>query len=80
MILLKVRNQLQAAGEIAVRDLAAQLNISKQETTLLLDHWVKKGLAQKLPAGSSCKGSCRSCSPDTIEIYQWIKKPSSQTL
>jgi len=74
MILLQVRDRLKSAGEIAVRDLAIQLNISKQEATLMLEHWVKKGLAQKLPTGSSCKGSCRNCSPDTIEIYQWAYK------
>ncbi len=74
MILLEVRNQLKAAGTIAVKDIASRLSISQNEARLMLNHWVKKGFARKLPTGSYCKGGCRSCAPDTIEIYQWVQK------
>lgn len=72
MILLKIRDHLKAAGQLPVRDIASQLSISEADAKSMLEHWVKKGVARKLPGGTLCEGSCRSCSPDTIEIYQWV--------
>ena len=71
MILLDIRDYLKAAGTVPVRDLALHFNLSPEETKSMLEYWVKKGCAKKLPAGSLCQGGCRSCAPESIDIYQW---------
>ena len=71
MILLEIRDYLKSAGSAPVRDLALHFNISQDDARSMIEHWVKKGYAKKLPAGSLCQGGCRSCDPDTIDIYQW---------
>ncbi len=71
MILLEVRDYLQTARSAPVRDLALHFKISQDDAKSMLEHWVKKGYAKKLPAGSLCQGGCRSCDPETIDIYEW---------
>jgi len=73
MILLDVRDYLKAAGSLAVRDVSLHFNISQHEAASMLQHWVKKGYARKLPSGSLCQGGCRSCDPNTIDLYEWSK-------
>ena len=71
MILLDIRDYLKNAGSAPVRDIALHFKLSEYDTKSMLEHWVKKGYAKKLPAGSLCQGGCRSCEPSNIEIYQW---------
>ena len=71
MILLDVRDYLKTARSAPVRDLALHFKISHDDAQSMLEHWVKKGYAIKLPPGSLCQGGCRSCDPDTIDIYEW---------
>ena len=71
MILLDIRDDLKTAGSAPVRDLALHFKISEADAKSMIEHWVKKGYAKKLPAGSLCQGGCRSCDPDTIDIYKW---------
>ncbi|HIF17175.1 MAG TPA: sugar metabolism transcriptional regulator [Cycloclasticus sp.] len=71
MILLDIRDYLKAAGSAPVRDLALHFKISEDDAKAMVEHWVKKGLARKMPAGSLCQGGCRSCDPETIDIYEW---------
>jgi hypothetical protein len=73
MILLQVRDYLQAAGSAPIRDIALHFKISEDDAKSMVEHWVKKGYAHKLPAGSLCQGGCRSCDPETIDIYEWIQ-------
>lgn len=73
MMLLDIRDHLKSVGSIAVRDLALQFKITQHEASFMLEHWVKKGYAKKQDAGSLCQGGCRSCDPNTIDIYEWIK-------
>ncbi len=72
MLLLDIRDRVKSAGRIAVHDLSIDLKISPEDARSMLDHWVIKGCVRKLPSGSLCKGSCRSCAPNTIELYEWI--------
>jgi len=73
MILFEVRDHLKLSGTLAVRDLATHFNITDIDAKSMLEHWVKKGVAQKLSAGTLCQSGCRSCSPNTLEIYSWKK-------
>ena len=79
MILLDIRDYLKASGMVPVRDLALHFNISQDDAKSMLEHWVKKGYASKLPAGSLCQGGCRNCAPDSIDIYQWNDSDSTHT-
>lgn len=37
----------------------------------LVEAWVRKGKARKLPGSTAaCKGCC-TCDPATIELYEW---------
>lgn len=76
MILLEVRDYLKAAGSAPVRDLALHFKVSERDAKSMIEHWVKKGYAKKLPAGSLCQGGCRSCDPETIDIYEWTNVES----
>ncbi|PCI22825.1 MAG: sugar metabolism transcriptional regulator [Piscirickettsiaceae bacterium] len=71
MILFEIRDYLKLAGNAPVRDLALHFKINETDAKAMLEHWVKKGYARKMPAGSLCQGGCRSCAPDAIEIYEW---------
>ncbi|ORU92147.1 MAG: sugar metabolism transcriptional regulator [Cycloclasticus sp. symbiont of Poecilosclerida sp. N] len=71
MILLKIRDHLKTAGTAPVRDIALHFKISQEDATSMLEHWVKKGYAKRLPAGSLCQGGCRRCDPGTIDVYAW---------
>jgi len=73
MMLLDIRDHLKSVGSIAVRDLALQFKISQNDASCMLEHWVKKGCVRKQAAGSLCQGGCRSCDPNTIDIYEWIQ-------
>lgn len=71
MILLDIRDYLKATGSAPVRDIALHFKITETDATSMIEHWVKKGYAKKLPAGSLCQGGCRSCDPESIDIYEW---------
>ena len=73
MILLNIRDYIKAAGSAPVRDLALHFKISHDDAQAMIEHWVKKGNVRKLPPGSLCQGGCRSCDPDSIDIYEWSK-------
>jgi len=72
MILFQVRDYLKAGGVTPLRDLAAYFKLSEESAKQMVEHWERKGAVRKLPEGSLCQGSCRSCSPDTIELYEWV--------
>ena len=73
MILFEVRNYLRASGVTPLRDLAAHFELSEDSVKQMVEHWERKGAVRKLPEGSLCQGSCQSCSPDTIELYEWVE-------
>jgi len=73
VILFQVRDYLEAGGTTPLRDLAAHFELSEESAQQMVEHWERKGAVRKLPAGSLCQGSCQSCSPDTIQLYEWVE-------
>lgn len=49
------------SGSASVEDIAKEAEVSVDEATLMLDHWVRVGAIVAAPLGRSCGGGCRSC-------------------
>ena len=75
MILTDIRDYLKSKGQAPLRDMALEFNMDQDALRPLLEQWISKGKVEKLPQGTEC-GGCHSCEPVTIEIYQWLDKPS----
>lgn len=73
MILFQVRDYLKSGGATPLRDLAGHFQIPEEAARQLIEHWERKGKVRKLPAGTLCQGGCRSCSPDSVELYEWTE-------
>lgn len=74
MILTDIRDYLRLKGQAPLRDMALEFGIEQDTLRPMLEQWVSKGKAIKLPQGTNCGGGCNSCAPETIEIYQWIER------
>ncbi len=71
-MILKLRDLLRQSGQLPLKELAAQLGVSPETARLMLEPLIQKGQVERLPAGSLCGGGCRTCPPETVEIYRWI--------
>ena len=72
MIVTDVRDYLKMHGQAPLRDMAITFNMDQEALRPIVEQWIAKGKVQKLPQGTACQGGCSSCTPETIEIYQWI--------
>jgi len=71
MILTDIRDYLKQQGQVSLRDMSLHFGMDQDSIRPLLEQWIAKGKVTRLPSGSLCGGGCRSCSPETIEIYAW---------
>ena len=54
-----------------LRDMALHFRVEVDTLRPLVEAWVRKGKARKLPGSTAaCKGCC-TCDPATIELYEW---------
>lgn len=72
MIVTQVRDYLKSRGQASLRDMALEFGMDQDALRPVVEQWVQKGKAAKLPVGSSCAGGCSACEPETIELYQWL--------
>lgn len=72
MILTQVRDYLKQNGQAPLRDMALEFGMEQDALRPIIEQWISKGKVEKLPQGTSCGGGCNSCSPETIELFQWI--------
>ncbi|MCX8049403.1 MAG: FeoC-like transcriptional regulator [Methylohalobius sp.] len=71
-MILELRNLLRQRGQLPLKELAAQLELSPEITRAMLERLIRKGQVERLPPGALCPGGCRTCPPESVEIYRWI--------
>lgn len=71
-MILELRDLLRRSGQLPLKELSAQLGVSHETARAMLGLLIRKGQVERLPAGTLCRGGCRTCPPDSIEIYRWI--------
>ncbi|WP_298294558.1 FeoC-like transcriptional regulator [Thiomonas sp.] len=76
--LFAVRDCLRAAGLASAAEIAAQVQVPADVAADMLDHWVRRGLAERLdPQGGACRsGTCARCGlcgagAATAVLYRW---------
>ena len=74
MIVTQVRDYLKLQGQAALRDMALAFNMEQSALRPIVEQWIAKGKVRKLPSGTECQSGCTYCSPDEIEIYQWVEE------
>jgi hypothetical protein len=83
--LFAVRDSLRAAGLAGAAEIAAQLQVPAEVAADMLDHWVRRGLAERLEAqpASCSSGACARCglcgtrTPGAV-LYRW-RTPANAT-
>ncbi len=70
MILRQLQALLREHRLIAVKELAEWLQAEPDAVRGMLAHLAERGLAEKLPAGTTCPG-CSHCPPEQIELWRW---------
>jgi predicted ArsR family transcriptional regulator len=73
MILNRVRTYLQLNRRAALQDMAGVLDVSQDALRAMLNTLETRGAVRRLPSGTSCGGSCTKCSPETVELYEWVR-------
>lgn len=76
MILKNLTSYLSRQRQAAVFELAQRFDADKEAMRGMLAVLERKGLVRKLPVGTLCAGGCTQCSPDAIEIYEWVGPPA----
>lgn len=71
-MILKLRDLLRRHRQIPLKKLAEELGIAPETARAMLGLLIRKGQVEQLPLGTPCRGGCRMCPPDTVEIYRWI--------
>lgn len=71
-MILQLRDLLRQSGRLPLRELAIKLNLPPEVARAILERLIRKGQVERLPAGTLCGGGCKSCPPETVEIYRWI--------
>lgn len=72
MILSRVTDYLKAHRRAALTDMAIGLDATPDAVRGMLTVLERKGRVNKLPGGTACGGGCCKCSPDSVELYEWI--------
>ncbi len=72
MILKDLSEHLAHERQAAVFELAQRFGADREVIRGMLAVLERKSLVRRLPTGTMCSGGCMQCSPDTIEIYEWL--------
>lgn len=79
MVLSRIIAHMKLNKRAALRDMAVLFDVSPQALAEMLKTLERKGKIFKLPSQTPCSGGCRRCSPDSVELYEWIDRPSRQS-
>ncbi len=71
-MILKLCALLSQSGELPLKELAESLNLPPEIVRAMLERLIRAGKVKRLPSGTLCRGGCRNCAPETLEIYRWI--------
>lgn len=71
MILSRVQDYLKQHRRASVADLAHGLDAAPNAVRAMLEVLQRKGMARRLPAGTTCGNGCCKCDPNSLELYEW---------
>jgi putative ferrous iron transport protein C len=76
MILSELQQFLAQHKKASLSDLILHFRIDADALRGMLNRLIRKGRVRKMADGHKC-GGCHSCSPETIEFYEWINSADS---
>ncbi|MGD8671692.1 MAG: FeoC-like transcriptional regulator [Thiogranum sp.] len=76
MILSDIRRYLEQRGQASVFDIAMHCDTQPDAVRGMLQVWVRKGLAYKLPTSPGCGSGCTKCDSAATEVYAWRTAPA----
>lgn len=72
MVLSRITTHLKLNKRAALKDMALLFNVTPDALKGMLGTLERKGKIKKLATGTRCHGGCHKCSPESIELYEWI--------
>lgn len=75
-MLLAIKDYLATKRTANLKELS--LHFKKQPDTMrnMLQHWIRKGYLERIPAPTKCGTRCQICDPAIAEVYQWVCRDS----
>lgn len=75
MTLTAVRDYLKLRHNASLEEIALHFDASPDAVRGILDQWIAKGKARKLPIGAVCSnaGSGCGCGCKAQDIYEWLE-------
>jgi DNA-binding Lrp family transcriptional regulator len=70
-MILELCALLRQNGELPLKELAQSLSLPPEIVRAMLERLIRAGKVKRSSC-TLCRGGCRNCSPETIEIYRWI--------
>nr|WP_321467578.1 FeoC-like transcriptional regulator [uncultured Desulfobulbus sp.] len=72
MDLIQLKHYLRSRKMTPLQDAAYHFQVDVETIRPLFAVWMHKGKVRRLEGtGSVCKGCCK-CTPESIEMYEWI--------
>lgn len=75
MILLQIRDYLQAHGRASAEDLAVHFNTEPEAIRTMVRKWERKGMVEAIAVNGEC-GGCTKCEDKLPEVYRWCSGSS----
>jgi hypothetical protein len=75
MILRDLKAHLRTRGEATLSDLARDLDSAPEAVETMLDHWIRRGQAEKRVTTCQKSGCC--CAAKQATVYAWVGKHPS---
>lgn len=76
MILQQLQAYLRSHPQTSLEELSHQFQTDVDALREMLNVLIRKGRVRKL-AGKQCAG-CHSCSPESLELYEWMNSGSGR--
>ena len=76
MILADLKQYLAQHRQVALCDLTARFDADETAVRAMLEVLERKGRVRRLPLGTLCSSGCKQCSPDSVEIYEYLEPRS----
>jgi hypothetical protein len=72
MNLLEIKHYLMQVKMTSLANISAYFKCDAEVLRQMLSHWVRKGCVRQCKKTANCGVKCQQCSPQVIEIYEWV--------
>ena len=76
MILSDIRRYLEQRGQASLLEIAIHCDTDPNAIRGMLQVWIRKGMASKLPTSPGCGSGCTKCDGAATEVYAWRTAPT----